>query len=269
MIVRMCKRSPRSSSTKIQAQLPQCEVVSKRTIRRRLFDHGLKARRPAKKPLLTRKNIKDRVAFCRKYKHWTSDQWEDVLFSDEATFTQSYSFVRSVRRPVGCRDEAKYCVSAVKQCSKIMVWAAFSGKSGRAGMWIMKSGETINADMYTKILESKLLPFRDIHHIEFFQHDGAPCHTAKTVQTWLKKHKVSIIGPWPGSSPDLNPIENLWVILKRRVAASSPSSADDVKEKIKLAWVTEIPNDLCRNLARSMPSRIAAVLAAKGLHTKY
>jgi transposase len=73
-IIMMCKRSSRSSSTKIKSQLPASESVSTRMIRRRLFASGLKACRPAKKPLLSSKNIRDRLAFCRKYKQWTSEQ---------------------------------------------------------------------------------------------------------------------------------------------------------------------------------------------------
>lgn len=112
-IILLARRSPKSSSAKIQSQLPS--VISRQTIRRRLFESSLKSCRPAKKPLLTKKNIRDRINFCRKYKEWTADDWEDVFFSDESTFTQFYSFVRHVRRPVGKRHDPKYCVIAVKQ----------------------------------------------------------------------------------------------------------------------------------------------------------
>src|ERR1043165_6793376 len=121
-IIIMAKKSPRSSSRKIQSQLPVEARVSTRTIRRRLFEGGLKSRRPALKPLLSKKNIRDRMAFCRKYRNWSADDWENVLFSDESTFTQFYSFSRHVRRPVGKRNDPKYCTSAVKQCAKLMVW---------------------------------------------------------------------------------------------------------------------------------------------------
>ena len=115
-----------------------------------------------------------------------------MLFSDETTFTQFYLFSRHVRRPVGKRYDTRYCTSAVKQASKLMVWGAFSGKRGHAGIWFMPSNQTMNAKVYKEVL-----------------HDGAPCHTAKSVKKWLEYSGVNVIGPWPESSPDLNPIENL------------------------------------------------------------
>lgn len=108
-----------------------------------------------------------------------------------------------------------------------------------------------------------------IHAVNYFQHDGAPSHTAKSVTKWLDDHDVQIVGPWPGSSPDLNPIENLWVQMKRKVAACNPSSADHLKDIVRRVWVTETSPEACRTLARSMPRRIARVLAAKGHGTKY
>lgn len=263
------KRSPRASSAKIQAQLPVGERVSCRTVRRRLFNMGLKARKPAVKPLLSAKNIRDRKAFCIRYKDWTADDWENVLFSDESTFTQFYSFVPYVRRPVGRRFELQYCVGSVKQSKKVMVWGCFSGKGGRGGLWFARDGETINAAVYQNILAEKLPNFMGIHQVEYFQQDGAPCHTARTTIKWLRDHHIQLIAPWPGSSPDLNPIEHLWQQLKRKVAAHHPNSEKQLRDTIKKVWVEEITHDQCRTLARSMPDRIQAVLSAKGNVTMY
>ena len=81
---------------------------------------------------------------------------------------------------------------------------------------------------------------------------------------------MNVVGPWPGSSPDLNPIKNLWMVIKTKVAAHSPTSAEHLKQIIKQVWVTEIPKDYYRTLARSMPRHIAGVLAAKSEpRTKY
>ena len=133
----------------------------------------------------------------------------------------------------------------------------------------MDQGTTINAAVYRGILEEKLLQFRQIHDVEYFQHDGGPCRMAKSVATWLAANNVPMIGPWPGSSSDLNPIENLWVQMKRKVAAHNPTSLQHLKEVVKKVWVTETPLEYLNKLAKFMPRFIANVLVAKGQHTKY
>ena len=60
--------------------------ASAHTVRPRLLDYGLVSRRAAKKPLLSKKNVKDRLKFCRKYNDWTAEDWCKVIFSDEVPF---------------------------------------------------------------------------------------------------------------------------------------------------------------------------------------
>ncbi len=73
---------------------------------------------------------------------------------------------------------------------------------------------------------------------------------------------------WPANSPDLNPIENLWGIVKRKMRDTRPNNADELKATVKETWAS-IPPQQCHKLITSMPRRIETVIKVKGAPTKY
>jgi hypothetical protein len=232
---------------------------------------NLPSRVAAKKPLLTKLMIKKRLKFCSKYQHWKESDWDSVMFSDESTFRVLNSRGTTVRRPRTIdRYRQKYTVSTVKHSPSVMVWGCFSGIRGRGGLYFLRKNEMMNGKCYISVLENHLLPFMRIHRCKWFLQDGAPCHKAKIVTAKLKELQDEFkIMDWPGNSPDLNPIENCWAFMKSKLKASNITSLPGLIEAIKLMWVRELPLEYFQKLARSMPRRLKAVLAAKGQMTKY
>ena len=267
MMKRIVVSDPTASSSFVASELPS--QVSSRTVRRRLqLDFNLRSYRPAAKPNLSKKNIADRLAFAKRYLHWTAQEWHDVMFSDETIIKQFYSFSTNVRRPVGQRYNPRYTVPRVKHSPSVMIWGSISA-TGRGALWFMPQGATVNARVYLSILEEKVERFMVMRHCRIFQHDGAPCHTAKIVRDWLVKKNIAVLQPWPGSSPDLNPIENCWAIAKKKIAQHKPTSHANMIEAIKQVWTQEITPQYCAALIDSMPQRLQAVVDAKGRATKY
>ncbi len=81
-----------------------------------------------------------------------------------------------------------------------------------------------------KFLEHFMLPSADKLYGDadfIFQQDLAPAHTAKGTKSWFNDHGVTVLD-WPANSPDLNPIENLWGIVKRKMRYTRPNNADDL-----------------------------------------
>ena len=64
---------------------------------------------------------------------------------------------------------------------------------------------------------------------------------------WLGEQNIDILGPWPGNSPDVNPIENLWSILKRRMDKQKPTNSDKLQALTMQEWAA-ISQDVAQNL---------------------
>ena len=118
-----------------------------------------------------------------------------------------------------------------------------------------------------KVMRDMQIAFPDGGGI--FQHDLAPCHSAKKVQKVLQENGIKVLER-SGNSPDLNPIENLWSIIKNKLRSKDCTAVNKLIEAVILVWYH---NDKiaksCQKLVSSMPKRVKKVLKNKGGHISY
>ncbi|CAI7779950.1 unnamed protein product [Closterium sp. NIES-54] len=131
----------------------------------------------------------------------------------------------------------------------------------------------MNGELYRSILQDELQQTNVHYELDLetvvFQHDNDPKHTCKMVKKYLAEQPYSVL-PWPASSPDLNPIEHMWVYLKKQLLAypRPPAGILELWDRVQVEW-EKIPAAWCSELIDSMRRRVRAVLKAKGRWTKY
>ena len=227
---RIVKQRPFKDLGEIHKEWTEAGVsASRATTHRRIQDMGYNCRIPRVKPLLNQRQHQKRVTWAKEKKDWTVAQWSKVLFSDESTFCISFGNQGPrVWRKTGEAQNPSCLKSSVKFPQSVMIWGAMSS-AGVGPLCFIKS--KVNAAFYHNILEHFMLPsskkvYGDADFI--FQQDLTTVHTTKSTKTWFNDHGITVLD-WPSNSPDLNPIENLWGIVERKMKDTRPNNADKLK----------------------------------------
>lgn len=270
MIHRISEADRHKTAVDVHAEISNSTDVniSVRTVRRRLNEFGLMGRVARHKPLVSEKNLRERMAFARAHIDWTPEQWSKVVFTDESKFNRFGSDGKSyVRRRVGEEFTPKCTKPTVKGGGgSVMVWGAMS-MNGTGP--IQRIEGTMDQYVYVNLLENALLPFAKDRMPEdwVFQADNDPKHTSRLAKQFLVDHNVNVM-KWPAQSPDLNPIEMLWLDVEKHVKIMKPKNLTNLYEVIRDGW-RKIPTDRCIRLIQSMSRRCAEVIKRKGGPTKY
>ena len=184
-----------------------------------------------------------------------------VIFSDETMIDLDRCKLRQWH-PRGKRPSKR----TKKFSGKMMFWGAIC--ANRTGPLSRILG-TLNSVGYTKLIETQLVPWLEKNQCQghFFQQDNAPCHVSRHSRSFFEAKCIQVLD-WPSNSPDLNPIENLWGILKDNVEKRSPKSLSELGDAAMDEW-KKIQAQTITNTIQSMSKRIQQVLERDGEKCDY
>lgn len=274
LIIRKIVSGELDTAVDVKKSLQQHQQVnvSADTVRRVLKRKGMKSAVKIKKPLLRLRHVRDRFAFAKRHQYWSVDDWKRVIWSDETKINRFGSDGRKWcwKTPTGGLQSRHVSKTVKHGGGSIMIWGCMTA-SGPGFMTKIDGG--LDSELYCRILDDELRKTIDWYKLNrgklIFQHDNDPKHTAKRTKEWIRNNHLQTL-EWPAQSPDLNPIENLWNLLKRKLASyeRAPTGVLDLWERVQVEW-DKITREDCLHLIESMPDRISAVLKAKGGYTKY
>jgi hypothetical protein len=207
------------------------------------------------------------IAFAEGYSRWNEDDWSKVIFSDETHFYLGQHGRQYVQRPVGMALDPKYTLKTEQLEGKVSLWGCIcAGGLGHAELY----EGSLDARRYQSILQLNLV--KSAHQFWptgqwWYQQDNWRVHTANTSQAWFHNHGIDLID-WPAWSPDLNPIENLWSDLKRRVYAHHANTMDELEQYIVDEWnATDL--SFVADICNSMSHRLQLLHASNGHKISY
>ena len=265
VIRRQLEVEPRITSKELKSRNPRLLAgVAERTLRDYLKKVlGYRSCRSVPKPWVTRAHRVNRLRFVAEHREWTLDKWRTVLWSDEASFeVTDNQRGRVYRRPGSDPTDPRYTKHTVKHPDSLMVWGCFS-YHGVGKLVFLPKNIRMNQINYFELVLDELDECMVQCKADIFMQDGAPCHRAKLISNWFDFCGVELLAPWPGNSPDLNPIENLWAIIKRRLQDKDTSSMDRLQSAIQDIW-DNLDKEHLQHLADSLPTRLEKVKKKKG-----
>ena len=117
-----------------------------------------------------------------------------------------------------------------------------------------------------KVLKKFLLPSMASLRSKYMFQDKATPHTSKTT-LYFKESRIQTV-TLPGSSPDINPIENCFSFVKSKLEKEDTSNLPKLRSCIRSKW-NKLDRKYLEKLCLSMPRRLRDVLKRKGGMTKY
>ena len=262
------------------------QFVCTKTVQRCLHRHGYFYLQSRKKGLMNSDDLKKRVRFARKMrKNYAADVWtnEVAFYLDATGFTYKRNPFDQARAPKG-RIWRKKSEGTQPGCVAKGRKEGTGGKTVKLVVAISHDTGVLACEPYERMCGEYFAGFIRRNFPRMFQaaqkgnsrlwiQDNDRSQNCKLADEAMTQTNAELINI-PPRSPDLNPIENFFNIVGKRLreGAFSQRITRETHEEFQrrvIATIKNIPTDTINALIESMPRRIIDVIANKGIRLKY
>jgi hypothetical protein len=244
-------------------------MTSRDSVKKAANSLGFYKRHKRRKPFLTPKAITKRQQWVKDKKE---QDWRRVIVTDDSAIEMGLDITtRCTIRRAGEEYLPQHLQRTFRSSRKsLMVWEAVAyGKKwdlvrlGITPSEVQEKGKGMNGEKYVRMVlkgplkraanQHRTARWRDVLVVE----DGAPCHSCKLAKEARAKLGISSL-IHPPSSPDLNPIENVWSLLKTRVSQlpTRTTNLDMLWGQLQACWA-DIDQGYINRLIDDMPKRVS------------
>ena len=253
--------------------------VSPRTISRALAKEGYSRCKACKKPFIGRAAQQSRKDYADLHLLQTVAFWRMHVYSDESIFdTSKRGSTWVTRLPYERYHDDCMQHTFHSGHGSVMAWGAISHNWKSPLILLEGTGAkgVTAVDYMEQVLEPVvaaafcgLLGYNASPEAQFVE-DQAPIHGTKKRLVEVKSILGIPLHHRPSCSPDLNPIEDVWRIMKQRIKARQdfPDTVSKMRIAVQEEWDRLEPRDWNRSID-SMPDRIQQVKQRKGMQTQY
>ena len=258
------------STSKLIFEDAGAPILSRKTRCKVLQKLG-KVKKAIKRPLLTKSHKENRVKWAEEN---MKTDFSNVIFTDECRATLDGPDGWASGWVLHDRPQQTR-IKRQQGGGGVMFWAGIVGDT-LIGPFEVADGVKLNAERYCQLLDANLIPWLHEQTIErrlklIFQHDNAPSHRARYTANWLadRGFKSKRIMTWPANSPDLNPIENLWSLIKRKVYEGGRQFTSKIClwNAVKAAADSILSSEIS-NLTNSVDNRLIKIMKNGGCHVQ-